>query len=229
MTTNHLKRYNAPKTWPITRKATVFTLRPNPGGHPLHLSLPLSILLQDALGLAQTMRQVKTILNTQELLINGKRRRRPADTAGLMDVATFPATKTSYRILINTKNRLVALPIAGAETGVVPSKVTRKRVLPGAKLQLGFHNGRTLVMKTEGAPAIGSTLLLTLDNKVQEQYPLEKGAAVLVTGGKHVGKHGVLGSLDGAIATVAVDGGAVTTRRDLLFVIGKGKPAIKVI
>ncbi len=228
MATNHLKRINAPKTWPITRKETVFTLRPNPSGHPMHLSMPLSILLKDELQVVRTLRQVRTVLNTQELLVNGKRRRRPDDTAGLFDVVSFPAIKTSYRILISTKNRLYALPVAGDEANLIPSKVVRKTPVPGGKLQLGCHNGRTLLVAPKDAPAIGTTLMLTPDNTIKASYPLAEGAAVLIVGGKHVGKHGLLKEFAQDGVSVQCDDELVKTRPELLFAIGKGKPAIKI-
>jgi len=227
MTKNHLKRINAPKTWPISRKETTFTLRPNPGGHAMTQSMPLSILFRDALGIARTMRSIKTLLNTQEVLVNGKRRMRPEDTAGLMDVVSFPAIKTSYRILIDRRNTLKAVPVAGDEAGLIPSKVTSKTKVRGGKLQIGCHNGRTLLME-KGAPVIGSTLMLTPDNKTKEVFPLEKGASVLITGGKHVGQHGTLKALENGSATIKLADGEIMTGTEFVFVIGKAKPAIKV-
>ncbi len=227
MAKDHLKRINAPKTWPITRKETTFTLRPNPGGHAMVQSMPLSILFRDTLGIARTMRSMKTLLNTQEVLVNGKRRVRPDDTAGLMDVVSFPAIKTSYRILLDRRNTLKAVPIAGDEAGLIPSKVTSKTPVRGGKLQVGCHNGRTLLMQKD-APAMGSTLMLTPDNKIKETFPLEKGASVLVTGGKHVGQHGTLQALENGTATVTTAGGEITTGKAFVFAIGKAKPVIKV-
>ncbi len=223
MAKDHLKRINAPNTWPITRKETTFTLKPRPGGHPREASMPLSILLRDELQLARTMRSVKALLNTQEVLVNGRRRRRPHDTAGLMDTVSFPAAKASYRILINKKRKLYALPIAGEEA--IPSKVTSKRLLAGGKLQVGCHNGRTLLV-TE-APPMGATLLLA-EKGIAATYPLEQGATVLVTGGRHVGTVGRVTAIDNEQATVKGEDGEFTTRPALLFAIGAEKAAIKV-
>ncbi len=227
MAKSHLKRINAPATWPITRKATKFTLRPESGGHPMEYSLPLSILLKDELKMARTLRSVKTLLNTQEVLVNGRKQLRADDIAGLMDVVTFPAIKTSFRMLIDDKKKLHAIPITGKEAGIVPSKVTSKHVVRKGKLQLGFHNGKTLLVdKYPGK--VGSTVMLSLDNKIESALPLEKGMFVLVTSGKHTGTTGTVEQLDNGTITIKTKEKTFTTQAKHAFVLGKGKSEIKV-
>ncbi|RME31734.1 hypothetical protein D6789_01805 [Candidatus Woesearchaeota archaeon] len=222
----HLKRLTAPRTWPIAPKTTKFVTRPQPGAHAFRNGVPMSILLRDMLGLARTTREVKYILRTQEVLVNGRRVRRPDVLVGLMDVVTFPSTKTSYRILINELEKLYALPITGKEATCTPSKVISKRLLPGGKMQLGFHNSRTLIVEKEAEKVhVGDTMLFTAQGV--NHLPLEKGAAVLLTAGSHVGKCGSLKSLSTNIAEVTVGNECITTTKHNLFVIGKGKPEIK--
>ena len=224
MTKNHLKRMTSPKTWPISRKETVFVVRPQPSGHPMEHSIPVSILLKDVLGYAGTTRAVRFILNTQEVLVNGRRVRRPEFSAGLMDVVAFPAAKASFRILINERNKLYTVPIAGDEAKLIPSKVTTKTALPKGKVQLGFHNGRALLAGKE--QKVGDTLLLTLENKVHAHYPLAKGAFVLVTGGKHVGTAGVVEKVEGSKIFLAGEPAVESTKKHA-FVLGNGASAIK--
>lgn len=225
MTKNHLKRINAPKTWPIARKETVFIVRPQPSGHSMAASLPISLLLKEVLGIANTTRAVRFILNTQEVLVNGRRVRRPEASAGLMDVVSFPAAKTSFRILINDRNKLFALPIAGDEAKFVPSRVTSKRLQKGKKLQVGCHNGSAVLY--DKACKVGDTLLLTFESKVHAHYALAQGAFVLVTSGKHVGKAGTVERIaDGTVAIKAPEG-TVETLAKHAFVLGSGASTIK--
>jgi small subunit ribosomal protein S4e len=226
MVKRHLKRMDSPKSWPITRKETVFVIRPRPGGHKMGQSLPLSILLRDVLGYASTTRAVRFLLTTQEVLVNGRRVRKPEDTAGLMDVVTFPSTKTSFRILIDQRNKLFTLPIAGEEAKLIPSKVTSKRLQPGGKLQLGFHNGRTLITDEKGYKA-GDTLLLTMENKSHAHFPLAKGTFALITGGKHVGATGIVEKTEGSKVLLAAEGAIIETTKEHTFSLGHEKPAIK--
>lgn len=227
MSQNHLKRMNAPKTWPIERKATVFIARPKPGPHSMATSMPLGILLNDVLGLARSARGVRFILNTQEVLVNGTKQRRTDASAGLFDVVSFPATKTSYRIVLNRLNRLAAIPVASKDAGIVPCRIISKTLLPSKTLQLGFHNGRTLLVQKDRYK-VGGTVMLGLDGKEQAYFPLEQGAFVAVTGGKHVGKHGILERLSSGEAAVKTPEGEIETRVGHLFVLGKGTSEIKI-
>ncbi len=219
----HLKRLTAPKTWPIEPKTTVFVTRPQPGAHAFRNGVPMSVLLRDMLGLAQTTREIKYILRTQEVLVNGRRVRRPDTIVGLMDVVSFPGMKTSYRILINEREKLYAAPVSGKEATIIPSKVTSKQLLRGGKLQLGFHNGHTL-LSSDTTVKVGDTLLLP---EGKERLPLEKGAAVLITAGSHVGRQGILEELNGTHVIVTIGEERVETNKKNLFVLGKGKPVMK--
>ena len=52
----HLKRQNAPKSWPIPRKGTTFVVRPNFG---FSKGIPLLIILRDMLKIAENKKEVK--------------------------------------------------------------------------------------------------------------------------------------------------------------------------
>ncbi len=227
MSKNHLKRINAPKTWPIERKSTVFIIRPRPSGHAMAKSLPLSIILRDVLGLARFTRGVRFILNTQEVLINGKRQLRPEASAGLFDLLSFPALKAHYRVTINGLNRLALLPVSGKEATLIPCRVTSKTALKGGRIQLGFHNGRTLLV-TKDSYQVGGTVLLTLENREDAYFPFAEGAPVFIAGGKHVGTIGTLSRINGQDVTVTTADGPLETKRGHLFVLGGEKPVVKV-
>ena len=225
MAKNHLKRLDAPKTWPIPRKETVYVMRPRPSGQRMDRGLPLNLILKDELEMARTARGVRAILNTQEVLLNGKKQARPEALAGLFDVVTFPTLKTSFRILINEKNTLYALPITGKEATLIPSKVTSK-TLTKKGMQLGFHNGRVLLTKEKAKT--GDTVMLGVDNKIDSVLPFAKGAYALIMGGKHVGKAGTLEKVENGIVTVKAKDGEFTTKKEQAFVVGTGKAAIKI-
>jgi len=225
MVKRHLKRMNSPKTWPITRKETVFVMRPQTGAHSLLTAMPLSILLKDVLALAATTREIKYLLQNQEVLVNGDRILRLDYNVGLMDVVSFPALKTSFRILINKRNTLVAQPIAGSEATLVPRKIVRKTVQPGKKLQLAFHDGTTAL--TDKTYKVGDTVVSTFEGAVKEHLALDKGAFVLVTNGKHVGFAGTIEKLEGKKAFLHHGDEHVETVTSHVFVLGHGKPVIK--
>ena len=45
----HLKRYKAPKSWPIHPKEDTWTVKPAPGSHAIEDSLPLLVIIRDIL------------------------------------------------------------------------------------------------------------------------------------------------------------------------------------
>ena len=64
---DHIKRLAAPKTWQIRTKGLKFITKPAPGPHSLDTGMPLSTLLKEVLNYANTTREVKKILNTNEI------------------------------------------------------------------------------------------------------------------------------------------------------------------
>ena len=49
MSSDHLKRLVAPRSWNIARKENVWTTRPMPGKHSLEGAIPISTILRDYL------------------------------------------------------------------------------------------------------------------------------------------------------------------------------------
>jgi small subunit ribosomal protein S4e len=58
----HLKRYKAPKNWPIHPKEDVWTVKPAAGPHAIEDSLSLLVVIRDILGLADNSREAKELL-----------------------------------------------------------------------------------------------------------------------------------------------------------------------
>lgn len=44
---DHLKRLNAPRSWPIKRKISIWTTKQRPGSHSVENSIPAAFLLRD--------------------------------------------------------------------------------------------------------------------------------------------------------------------------------------
>ena len=98
------------------------------------------------------------------------------------------------------------------------------------KLQLTFHDGRTIIMeKFEGN--VGDTVLFNLTDKTISKFlPLHKDYLVYLNGGSHIGNickvKDVLRSEDLQKPKVAVEinGREYLTLTDYAFVVGKDKP-----
>ena len=101
MSSDHLKRLVAPRSWSIARKQNVWTTRPMPGKHSLEGAIPISTILRDYLNVCDTNREAKFILNSRAVLIDQRVVRKPKYPVGLMDVISLPAMKRHYRTMID--------------------------------------------------------------------------------------------------------------------------------
>ena len=107
--TARLKRKPAPRFWPIHRKELPWILKPSSGSHSLQSCLPLTLVLRDILGVAQTRKEAKMILSEGKVQVNGAVRRKDDFPIGLMDVISMPDAGKYYRVMPSHKG-LVSKP-----------------------------------------------------------------------------------------------------------------------
>ena len=231
----HLKRYKAPKSWPIHPKEKTWTVKPAAGPHAIEDSLSLMVVVRDVLKIADNSREAKTIINSGDILIDGKVKKDYKYPVGLMDIITIPKNETSYRVLLDNKNRLTLLKINNDDADAKLSKIVNKTTIKGGKIQYNLHDGRNLL--TDGDYKVGDVLSLKLpEQEVQNSFKLEEGATVLVTGGKHTGEIGkiseIIISKTSNPNTVIIENNKkenFLTLKDYAFVIGGEKPVIDLL
>lgn len=231
----HLKRYKAPKSWPIHPKEKTWTVKPAAGPHAIEDSLSLMVVIRDVLKIADNSREAKTIINSGNILIDGKVKKDYKYPVGLMDIITIPKNETSYRVLLDNKNRLTLLKINNDDADAKLSKIVNKTTIKGGKIQYNLHDGRNLL--TDGDYKVGDVLSLKLpEQEVQNSYKLQEGAIVLVTGGKHTGEIGkiseIIISKTSNPNTVIIENSKkenFLTLKDYAFVIGEEKPVIDLL
>lgn len=234
---NHLARLTAPKSWVIARKENRWTARPSPGPHGLNESITVNLLLKELLGVARTTKEVITILNNGYLAIDGKTRKSYKFPIGLMDVVkigSLNGVNDVYRVLLDDMGRFHLVKISRDEEDLKLLKIKNKRMIKGKKIQLTFHDGRTLLVdKFEGD--VGDSVLFNLSKKnIVELLKLEKGAFIYLISGKHVGKIRkvieIVKGQDLQKAKVVFDenGEEIVTLVDYAFVVGKDKPVISI-
>ena len=101
--TARLKRKPAPAFWPIHRKELPWVVKPSSGSHSLEKCVPLTLVLRDMLGVAQTRKEGKLILAQGKVLVDGKIRKRDESPVGLMDVISMPDMNKYYRVMPSHK------------------------------------------------------------------------------------------------------------------------------
>lgn len=230
MAKSHLKRLAAPRTWKVKRKGLRFITRPNPSGHTLDFCLSINTVLKDLLGYANSAKEVKFIVHNQEVIVDGKRITDPKHALGFMSVLQLPKLKESYRLLIDTKGCLVLHEINGAEVEMKPVEILNKRKIKGGKIQLNLGAGINLLVEKEGYKCGESLIIKLPDFKIAEHVKFDKGTYIFLTGGSHVGEHGVVESYDDKyVEFKSHSGDKMNTQRRFAIAVGAGKPAISML
>lgn len=228
----HMKRYAGSRALKLSRKSFTWTTKAAPGPHTSQSAIPLRLVLRDYLSVGRRRKVVDNILAKGNVLVDGKIRRDPSFPVGLMDVLQLPALNCSYRVLLDHKKRLTVNEIDQSETSVKLCRVMRKQIVRGKKVQLTFHDGKTILGDlNEFKPGDVAKLALP-DLKVLERFPFEVGAMALATGGSNVSRIGRISEIkliSGAqpnIVTIKTDGGEFQAPDDYVFVVGREKPSI---
>ncbi|MBU2637549.1 MAG: 30S ribosomal protein S4e [Nanoarchaeota archaeon] len=231
---NHLKRINAPKTWPVMRKTKTWILKPK-SSHKNEMCMPVSVVMREVVKCAGKAKEAKLILRQGSVLVNKKARKDPNSGVGLMDVMEIPDLKQHFRMLMNKQGKLVLHPIDEKESSIRLCKINGKKILKAGKMQLVFSDGSTMLSDNKEYKA-GDTLVISMPgNKVKEHLKFEKGALVYITSGKQSSLHGKLEEVrlfKGAQPDNIVlsdKGKKYETRKEYAMVIGKDKPVISLV
>ena len=238
----HLKRKPAPAFWPIHRKEYLWTVKPNPGPHPIAQSIPLVLLLRDVLRVAQTRGEAKAILSSQKVMVDGQVQQEGLFPTGLMDIIAIPEMEKTYRVLPSEKG--LALHVVGKdEAGFKICRIENKTVVNGGNVQLNLHDGRNILIKVKDPGKPEEDVFKTLDSvkiglptqEILGHLKLSEGAQAIIVGGKNIGKHGKVVALEhrehqkrkDALVTIEdARGNRFQTTAEYVFVVGDAKPHI---
>jgi small subunit ribosomal protein S4e len=226
MTTGYLKRLAAPKEWPIARKTAKFILRPRGA---MRYGLPLGVVLRDILGYAKTMREVKYILGTREVLVDGTRRKDEKIAVSLMSTLDFPDLDAAFRMVIGEDKKLKLIKISKEESIVKVCMINGKKTLNKGKLQLNLNDGTNLLSDNKDCKTGDSVVLALPKREIKSFFKLEKGAIVYLFGGEHAGTSGKVEGVDKGKLIVKSGKDTFETLKKFAIVIGNEKPAVTVI
>ena len=68
---NHMSRLAAPSKWKVMRKSIKWIAKTSPGTRGASEAVPLVVLLRDVEGIVENKRELKVLLNSKSILING--------------------------------------------------------------------------------------------------------------------------------------------------------------
>lgn len=222
-----LKRLAAPKTWHVERKKTKFITKPQPGQHKTEFGVPLNTILKELLNYAKTTKEVKKLLNTNEVKIDGKARKDPRFQVGIFDAVEFTNISEYYRIILNKKGHISLLKISKEESSTKPCKIIGKTMVKG-KLQLNLYDGKNIIADKKDYK-VGDTVLLSFPGqKISKHIKLDKKSSIFLIGGKHKGETGNIENIvEDRVVYKNQKGELIETSKDFAFVVGEQKPSIK--
>lgn len=223
----------APLFWGITRKDKRFVVTVRPGPHSKHLSIPSAIFLRDTIKIVTTLREAKSAIYAGKIKIDGTIRRSLHHGIGLMDVVELENVNDVYRLVPGEGTLLSPLKISADEKTKKLCKVTSKASIRGGKMQIGFHDGKTLISDTD--VKIGDTCIMQVpEQKILDVIKMEQGVQVLVTKGTNVGRMGTVEKIEKGTfnlpkkVLISLGDRKIEIQTENTMAVGTDKPAIQV-
>ena len=239
--TARLKRKPAPRFWPIHRKELPWIVKPSSGPHSLQNCLPLTLVLRDILGVAQTRKESKMILAQGKVQVDGKVRKRDDFPVGLMDVISLTDANKYYRVMPSHKG-LILSPISKEEANFKLVRVEDKSTVKNG-VQIALHDGSNMLIQVADPKKPIEVPFETFDilkiGFPEKQFVLslktKEGNLAVITGGKNIGKQGKIVEIEKTAAKKRrqalvviedADGARYQTILDFIFSIGEAEPLI---
>jgi small subunit ribosomal protein S4e len=242
--TARLKRKPAPAFWPIHRKEAPWVVKPASGSHSLQKCVPLTLVLRDMLGVAETRKECKIIIDQGKVIVNGKVYKKDDIPVGLMDVISLPDSNKYYRVLPSHKGLYIA-PISKEESAFSLLRVENKHTVQQG-VQVAVHDGSVMLIKVADPKNPVEVKYDTFDilkvtypeKQVVETLKTKEGNLAIITGGKNIGKIGKIVEIEKAEAKkrrqalVVIEdaqGSRYQTIMDFIFSIGESTPMINTL
>ncbi len=223
----------APLFWGITRKSKRFVITVRPGSHPKNNSIPTAVFLRDTLKIVSTLREAKSAIYGGKVSVDGVKRKSLHHSIGLMDVVELENIPDVYRLVPQDGKVLKPLKIDQSEKTKKLSKVTSKTSIKDGKIQLGFHDGRSMISDT--AVNVGDSCLIEIPKqKILDVVKLEQGCQAIIIRGVNAGQVGTVDKIgEGTFSLprrvlLALGERKIEIPTDMIMVVGKDKPVIQV-
>jgi len=228
-----LKRQMAPMFWRINRKDKRFVITVRPGSHPKNNSIPSAVLLRDTLNIVKTLREAKSSIYGGKVKVDGVTQKSLHHSIGLMDVIELEGITDLYRLVPKEGQILVPIKINKNEKSKKLVKVKNKTNIDGGQMQLGFHDGRTII--TDLDVNVGDTCLLQIpEQKILDVIKFEKKSQVIITRGTNAGRIGIIDEIKEGTFTLPkrisllIGDNTVEIPANIMMIIGKEKPIIQI-
>jgi small subunit ribosomal protein S4e len=227
-----LKRQMAPQFWGITRKNHRFVITVRPGPHKKNYSVPTAVFLRDTLKIVTSLREAKSAIYSGKVKIDGVVRKSLHHAIGLMDVVELENVPDIYRLVPSEKKLLTPIKINKSEKSKKLVRVISKTTINKGKMQIGFHDGRSLITDTK--LNVGDTCLIQIpDLKILEVIKIEAGCQCMVTRGVNAGQIGKIETVETGTfilpkrVVLVLGDRKIEIPADIVMAIGKEEPVIQ--
>jgi small subunit ribosomal protein S4e len=227
-----LKRQMAPQFWGITRKNHRFVITVKPGPHKKNYSVPTAVFLRDTLKIVTSLREAKSAIYSGKVKIDGVVRKSLHHAIGLMDVVELENVPDIYRLVPSEKRLLTPIKINKSEKSKKLVRVVSKTTINKGKMQVGFHDGRSLISDTK--LNVGDTCLIQIpDLKILEVIKIEAGCQCMVTRGVNAGQIGKIETVETGTfilpkrVVLVLGDRKIEIPADIVMAIGKEEPVIQ--
>jgi small subunit ribosomal protein S4e len=230
---NKMKRLAAPRSWDISRKANRFVFKPLPGPHPIAASYPLGVVIRDLASMANLSRELKFMMKTGKVKVDGKYRRTPRYPVGLFNVVSVPLEGVDFRLVPSAKGFALA-KVTPDEARTKLCSVHTKTKIRGGHIQYGLHDGRSMVDDKLDLSPGDAVLIEVPSQKVLGQARLAKGSLGLILTGDRAGQMGKIAEVkQGTISRermvrLSLPGGEAEIPSRLVFPVGTDSAMITV-
>jgi small subunit ribosomal protein S4e len=184
------------------------------------------------LKLAGNAREVKYLINNDQIYVNGKKVKSYKLPVGLFDCVSFPSQDKYFRMTLNRRGKLAFVSIEKKEANKFIFQVEGKRLLSGARVQLNMNSGMNIILpyKEHSKYALGQSLLTTYPPlEIVEIFPVKEKAKVFVLSGRHLGKIAEIKEVheNGKEVVLEEAGEEFQVKTKSFIVVGMEKPVIR--
>jgi small subunit ribosomal protein S4e len=214
----------------IPRKTNFWSVTPTPATHKKQDSIPLLIVLRDYLKLGDKEREITRILNNNMVKVDGKIIKDRRFPLGFMDVLSIENIDNDYIIMYDSKGKLVARANPSENNGTKLFKVVKKTIVGKDKIQLGFHDGKTITTDRKDIHTSDVLLMKVPNLEIVDLLRLADGDKVFITGGSHVGELATIKSIEvkkSSVKNMVHLNEGFSTIKDYMFVVGTPKYTFK--
>jgi small subunit ribosomal protein S4e len=172
------------------------------------------------------------IVRQRSIKVDNKVRTDPTYPAGFMDVVQIPKTNEHFRLLFDVKGRFAIQRIRSEEAAYKLCKVRDRGVGPRRVPYITTHDGRTIRYPDPLIKKHDSVKFNLRTGKITDFIKFETGNLAMVTGGRNLGRVGVITSKEkhpGSFEIIHLKdagGNEFSTRLTNVFVIGKGTKSL---